>query len=208
MNDEKKIVIASGNKDKILEIKLALARLPAELTGLDAWPNLPEAVEDGLTFAENAVKKAKHYQKLIGLPCLADDSGLCVDALDGAPGVYSARFAAYRNGQFADAAANCDDKSNNEKLVAELKKLNLTSSAAKYVCVLALAYGDGKVIIATGELNGEVRLTPRGSGGFGYDPYFYLPDGRTLAEISREEKNSFSHRGNALKAMAERLSEC
>lgn len=190
-----KTVIASGNADKILEIKLALGKLPLEFTDLKSCGNFPEPEETGTTFAANALIKARYYRKLTGLPCLADDSGLSVDALGGAPGVYSARFAGDHLG----------DAANNAKLVAELKKIGLAESAAHYTCVLALVKADGAEILATGELHGTIRTAARGNGGFGYDPHFYLPDGRTLAEVTRAEKNTFSHRGRALADLLAKL---
>ena len=189
------IVIASSNADKIREIELALDGLPYEFKAAREMGDFSEPKETGKTFAQNAVIKASYYQKLTGLSCLADDSGLAVDALHGAPGVYSARFAGY----------HADDAVNNAKLVSELTKLGLTESAAHYTCVLALVLSTGREILSCGELHGTIRTVPVGDGGFGYDPYFYLPDGRTLAEVSRAEKNSFSHRGKALQELAEVL---
>lgn len=193
--EKKKIVIASSNADKVKEIKLALSDFPLEFLDLKQFGSLPEATEDGQTFAANAESKARHYRRLTQLPCLADDSGLMVEALNGAPGVHSARFAGF----------HADDATNNAKLVSELKKIGCDKSPAKYVCALVLIGEDEKLLTSVGEMHGEIRLTPRGAGGFGYDPYFYLSDGRTLAEISRQEKNSLSHRGQALRRLATQL---
>lgn len=190
-----KTVIASGNADKILEIKLALGDLAWEFTDLKSCGNFPEPEETGTTFAANARIKARYYQKLTGLSCLADDSGLSVDALGGFPGVRSARFAGDHLG----------DAANNAKLVAEMGRIGLNESSAHYTCVLALVRADGEEILAEGELHGTIKTVARGSGGFGYDPYFYLPDGRTLAEVTRAEKNTFSHRGRALANLLTKL---
>jgi len=158
--------------------------------------DIPDAVEDGDTFKENSLKKARYYQKMTGMACLADDSGLEVDALGGAPGVYSARY----------SGENADDTSNNAKLVAELKKLGLISSPADYQCALTFADTDGNILQAQGFCGGEIRLEAKGNGGFGYDPYFYVGD-KSMAELTLEEKQAISHRGEALRKMAVLLKE-
>lgn len=190
-----KIVIASNNAGKLREIQAILAPLDIEAipqTELD----VPEAQEPHLTFIENALAKARHASRYAELPALADDSGICVDALNGAPGVHSARFAGEPK----------SDLRNNEKLVQMLAPQ--ANRRAHYYCVMVLTrtWFDPQPIIAEGAWHGEIVLLPRGHGGFGYDPYFYLPElGKTAAELEPTEKNAISHRGVALHALAERL---
>ena len=193
----KKIVIATKNKGKIREMKDAFADLPVELLSLaDLGKDFPDAIEDGDTFEANSMKKACHYQKLTGLACLADDSGLEVEALNGAPGVYSARF----------SGDNATDESNNAKLQAELKKLGVTSSKADYQCALTMVDVDGCILQTQGFCLGEIRTTAKGDNGFGYDPYFYVGE-KSMAELTLAEKGAISHRGEALRAMAVLLKE-
>ena len=187
----KKIVLASKNLDKVKEMRLALQDLPVEILSLADFPDLPDAVEDGATFEENALIKAKFFAARTGLACLADDSGLEVDALNGLPGVHSARFAGY----------HADDKTNNQKLLDELAKIGATQSAAAYRCALAFVDTDGTEIITQGKITGTIKTVAQGTGGFGYDPYFYIDANRTMAQISLAEKNQISHRGAALKEM-------
>ena len=187
----KKIVLASKNSDKVKEMRLALQDLPVEILSLADFPDLPDAVEDGATFEDNALIKAKFFAARTGLACLADDSGLEVDALNGLPGVHSARFAGY----------HADDKTNNQKLLDELGKIGATQSKAAYRCVLAFIDTDGTEIITQGKIAGTIKTVAQGKGGFGYDPYFYIDSNRTMAQISRVEKNQISHRGAALKEM-------
>jgi XTP/dITP diphosphohydrolase len=192
----KKIVLATKNKGKVLEIKAAFNGLPFEIATLDDFENLPDVLEDGATFLENACKKARAYSEFTGCACLADDSGLEVDALGGRPGVYSARF----------AGENATDAANNEKLIAELKKIGAENSLARFRCALAFIDTDGQLISCEGTCEGKIISSPRGENGFGYDPYFLAAKlGKTLAEADMAEKNSVSHRGSALKKMAERL---
>ena len=173
----------------------AFAELDVELISLAEFGDIPEPVEDGTTFAANALIKAHFYAKQTNCACLADDSGLEVDALGGAPGVYSARFA----GEAADDAAN------NAKMVRELAKLGREESPARYRCVLAFVDGAAE-LLADGSCEGVIRCYPAGSEGFGYDPYFYSPPLlKTMAELTIEEKNVISHRGTALRSMAEKL---
>ena len=193
----KKIVIATKNPGKIREMQHAFAGLPVELVALSAFGDLPDAVEDGQTFADNARIKASFYQQQTGTACLADDSGLEIEALDGAPGVYSARFAGY----------HADDAANNAKLVSELARVKRDSSPAAYHCALAFVDTDGTILTAAGRCPGIIRKTARGQGGFGYDPFFYIAEDRTMAEISLAEKDKISHRGAALRAMAAKLKE-
>ena len=194
----KKIVIASNNPGKLRELAEMLQPL-----GLDAIPqgefNILEAAEPHVTFIENALAKARHASRLSGLPALADDSGICATALGGAPGVYSAHYA-----NAADEPKS--DTRNNEKLVINLSQHG--DRRAYYICVLAFIThaDDPRPIIAEGECWGEIISTPRGHGGFGYDPYFYMPHHRcTMAEMAPAIKNSVSHRGLALAKLSDRL---
>lgn len=198
MRAPQRLVLASNNAGKLREFGALLAPL-----GFDVVPQrevgIPEAEEPHVTFVENALAKARHASRLSGLPALADDSGISVDALGGAPGVYSARYAQLAGKEKSDAA-------NNAHLIAELA--GQTNRRAHYYCVLVLVRhaDDPCPIIAEGRWDGEVVDTPRGDGGFGYDPYFLLPAlGKTAAELSAEEKNRVSHRALALQALCERL---
>ena len=191
----KKIVLASKNLDKVKEMRLALKDLPVEILSLADFAEIPDAIEDGATFEENAIIKAKFFCKQTGLACLADDSGLEVDALGGLPGVHSARFAGY----------HADDNTNNQKLLDELKKIGATESKAAYRCALAFVDTDGTQILTQGKVEGKIKTVAKGSGGFGYDPYFYLDANKTMAEISLAEKNNISHRGAALREMILKL---
>jgi len=190
----KNIVIATKNKGKLKEMMNAFTQIDVRLVTLDSFGILPDAVEDGATFAENALIKAKFYAKQTGYACLADDSGLEVEALKGAPGVYSARF----SGEHADDAAN------NEKLLLELTRAGRDESPACYRCVLAFVDTNGSFLTAVGECKGRVKKIGQGEGGFGYDPYFYVGD-KTIAEITVTEKNKISHRGAALREMTKKL---
>ena len=191
----KKLVLASGNAGKLREFGQLLAPFDFEVVPQSAF-NVPEAEEPHVTFVENALTKARHASRLTGLPALADDSGLCVTALGGAPGVYSARYAGEPK----------SDARNNQKLVVALQ--NITDRRAHYVAVLVLVQhaDDPQPIIAEGEWHGEIIFSPRGDNGFGYDPHFLVPHlGRTVAELPHEEKNRQSHRGQALAKLIERL---
>lgn len=174
----------------------AFEGLPIKLLPLSDFGELPDAVEDGKTFEENAKIKAQYYMKKTNTACLADDSGLEAEALNGAPGVYSARF----------AGEHADDDANNKKLLDEIAKKGLASSPAAYRCVLAFADTDGTVLTAEGSCTGVIRPKARGSGGFGYDPYFYIDDNKTMAELTLAEKDAISHRGKALRKMTIQLS--
>jgi XTP/dITP diphosphohydrolase len=195
MKPLRKVVLASNNAGKLREFGQMLATVDIEVLP-QAQFAIPEAEEPHVTFVENALAKARHAAQLTGLPALADDSGICVSALGGAPGVYSARFA---------GEPKSDDR-NNQKLIAELR--GKTDRRAHYVAVLVFVHhaDDPQPIICEGEWHGEIIDTPRGAGGFGYDPYFLVPDlNQTAAEISAEEKNKRSHRGKALAQLMERL---
>lgn len=189
------LVLASNNSGKLKEFGDMLASL-----GFDVRPqgefNVPEAEEPHPTFIENALAKARHASRITGLPALADDSGICANALDGAPGVFSARYAGEPK----------SDARNNEKLVAELERF--ADKSAYYYCVLVFIRHaeDPQPVIAEGRWDGEIVAVPRGQGGFGYDPYFLLKDlGKTSAELSAQEKNRLSHRGRALRALIQKL---
>ncbi len=184
----KKILVATRNVGKLREMTVALSELPVKVLALTDFENLPDAVEDGKTFEDNARIKAKFFHELTGLACFADDSGLEVDALNGAPGVNSARYAGY----------HADDGTNNQVLVNELKKINVEESPADYRCALCFVDTDTE-ILTVGKVEGTIKITPRGNGGFGYDPYFYLSNGKTMAELTPAEKDSIGHRGEALR---------
>ena len=191
----KQLVLASNNPGKIREISAILASLAIEVVP-QAQFNIPEADEPHGTFIENALAKARHAAAASGLPALADDSGICVDALEGAPGVYSARFA-------GDPKS---DERNNQRLLQLLAHSD--NRTARYYCVIVVLrhVDDPQPLIAEGEWQGEVLRAPRGTGGFGYDPLFLDPVlGLTGAELQMEKKNRISHRGKALTLLAERL---
>lgn len=191
-----KIVVATHNKGKLREFKAALEPLGIETVSVGDIVAVPEPEETGTTFLENARIKAQYYMKATQLPCLADDSGLAVDSLGGEPGVYSARY----------AGEVCDDEANNRKLVSALREVPFEKRTAHYVCELVLAYPDGREVKATGCCDGIIQDEPVGDGGFGYDPYFYVPQfQKTMAQISMEEKNAISHRGLALQNLLQQL---
>jgi XTP/dITP diphosphohydrolase len=194
----KQLVIATHNAGKLAEMKALLANEPLRLVSL-AELNVPEPEETGLSFVENAILKARHAAEITGLPALADDSGLVVEALGGAPGIYSARYAAAK-----------DNAANIAKLLHELKTVPKGKRNAHFCCVIALMRHakDPMPLVLSGVLHGEILDAQRGNGGFGYDPVFWLPDvGRSVAELSPEEKNAISHRAQALKALKLKLQE-
>jgi XTP/dITP diphosphohydrolase len=181
------IVLATTNKNKILEFKNILEGFKVEIRSVAEFGPLPPAVEDGLTFDENAYKKALHTAKILGLPAIADDSGLVVPALNGEPGVFSARYA----GEMAN------DAENTQKLLEKLK--GQKDRRAYFKCVLSLAVPSGPALTYEGECHGIITEEIRGSGGFGYDPVFLFEEyGKTFAELTLQEKNVISHRGKAL----------
>lgn len=195
MEHAQKLVIASNNPGKLHEIDRILAPLGFEAAPQSAY-QVTEAEEPYVTFIENCIAKARHAARQTGLPALADDSGLCVDALNGGPGVYSARFAGEPK----------SDQRNNEKLIAALA--GQTNRRAHYYCVVVYlrSADDPQPLIAEGSWHGEIIDSPRGADGFGYDPYFWLPElGKTGAELAPDEKNAISHRGKALVQLVERL---
>lgn len=188
------IVFASHNEGKIKEIKKLLAPYGIKVkSALDM--NLPDVEETGETFEENSLLKSRTIAKLVNKPCLADDSGLCVDALNGAPGVYSARY-----------APNRDFDKGMEKLLAEMEKSPNKSRNAHFSCVISLAWPDGQYKIFAGQVDGKIAFHKMGAGGFGYDPLF-VPEGFTcsFAQMSQEEKNKISHRGRAVEKLKDFL---
>jgi len=185
----KELVIATANKGKFIELQLLLQGTVDRLLSATDFPELSAIEEDGVTFSENAVKKAKISAHVTGKPVIADDSGLLVDALDGRPGVHSARFAGLK----------ADDAANNVKLLKELAGVPEQRRTATFHCVIALCLPDGNCLTFDGELRGVILGAPRGEGGFGYDPLFLVPEfGKTLAELPMDVKNAISHRGKAL----------
>jgi len=192
---DKRIVLATRNTGKIKELEALLAGFGLSVLGLDSFPDIGEIEETGATFAENAALKARTVAQATGLVALADDSGLVVDALSGAPGVYSARF----------SGEGATDEKNNQKLLAVLKDVPEAERGCRFVSVVAAIAPNGAELLAEGRWEGRVLSAPRGGGGFGYDPLFLDFDlGQSAAELSREAKNARSHRGNALRALLTR----
>ena len=193
------IVAATQNKGKIREIEAITSEFGMTIIPRDEAdiPNI-EIVEDGETFEENSYKKAYEIMKLCGKPTIADDSGIMIDYLEGAPGVYSARF----------AGEECDDDANNAKMLRLLEGVPYEKRTAKYVAVITLIYPDGETLVARGEIHGHIMLEAEGSNGFGYDPYFQ-PDGyeHTFGVIDPETENKISHRANALIKLRQLLLE-
>jgi len=185
------IVLATGNQGKLKEFREMVKDFPVEIKSLSDFGPIPAVIEDGKTFEDNAYKKALFTAKVLGIPAIADDSGLVVDALDGAPGVYSARY----------AGKQATDADNINKLLRELD--GESNRKAAFECVLSIAVPSGPALTYVGRCEGEITNTPRGEKGFGYDPVFYYPPlDKTFAEITMEEKNKVSHRGKALGEMA------
>jgi XTP/dITP diphosphohydrolase len=204
MDSTERIYLATTNAGKVREFREAAQGFSLQLEPLNRLFDLEPPVEDGRTFEENARIKAGYYSRFApGSLLLAEDSGLSVDQLDGAPGVYSARYAAVLAGATA-THKNSDDAANNMALMDQLKRLPEGSHSARYICVIAIAR-DGKTLAAfRGEVEGEVLASPRGRGGFGYDPLFFFPVlGKTFAELPREEKRRHSHRGQAFRGFLE-----
>lgn len=190
-----RLVLATRNAHKVTELQAILqdTGLQLELVGADQYPEVPDVRETGVTFAANALLKAHTLAEATGLPAVADDSGLCVDVLGGAPGIFSARWA----GRHGDDSANLD------LLLAQLGDIDDEHRAAHFACAAALALPDGTERVVEGQLRGTLRHGPAGDGGFGYDPILQ-PDGetRTCAELTPAEKNAISHRGKAFRALA------
>jgi XTP/dITP diphosphohydrolase len=195
-----RLILATRNAGKVTELHaiLASAGLSHELLGADAYPDVPDVKETGITFAENALLKAHAMAQATGFPAVADDSGLCVDVLNGAPGIFSARWAG-RHG---------DDEANLRLLLAQLADIEDPHRGAHFACAAALALPDGTERVVEGHLTGILRHTPAGTGGFGYDPILQ-PEGetRTCAELTAAEKNAISHRGQAFRALVAVLRE-
>ena len=189
-----KLVLATKNSGKVIEFRRILEEFGAsdmEVLGLDAFPEIGDIEETGNTFEENSLLKARTIARITGLPALADDSGICVDALDGAPGLYSARY------------SGKGDAANNAKLLEALKDVADEDRGAYFICFAAFVRPDGFEKVAEGRFYGRILHAPVGDGGFGYDPLF-LPEGldRSSAELSAQEKDAISHRGKAMRAIA------
>ena len=196
-----RVVLATRNAGKIAELARPLSAFGVSLVGLDAFPEIGEIVEDGATFEENALIKARAVAKATGLTAIADDSGLMVDALAGAPGVYSARYA----DDWEMLPGENRDQRNIRKLLDALRSVPADKRGARFVTVMAAVRPDGRELAVRGEWPGTLLQSPRGSNGFGYDPVFFDADsGRTAAELTREEKTARSHRGRAAAALLER----
>lgn len=208
-----RLVLATRNPHKVVELRQILAgvlsRAGLELVGLDDFEGLEDVVESGVTFADNALLKARYAAAATGLPALADDSGLAVDVLGGAPGVFSARW----SGPLAGATGVGSDEANNRLLLAQLADVPDEHRGAGFVCAAALVLpGDepgttGAEVVREGHCRGVLAREPRGGGGFGYDPLLTRPDGRTLAEHTAEEKNAVSHRGEAFRALGSDIAD-
>lgn len=186
------IVLATTNKGKTREIKRLLKDFPFDIKNLSDFGPIPEVIEDGKTFDDNAYKKASFTARILGYPAMADDSGLCVQALDGAPGVYSARY----------AGENATDADNVKKMLEDLKTEK--NRNAQFKCVISIAIPTGAALTYEGECKGVLTKEPVGDNGFGYDPLFFYPElNKTFAQLTIEEKALVSHRGRALKQIAE-----
>lgn len=187
------IVLATSNTNKVREFRTLLSDFPIEVKCLSDFEGLPPVIEDGNTFDDNAYKKAHHYAKVLGVPAIADDSGICVNALNGAPGVYSARY----------SGENATDEENCNKLLKAMS--DVEDRAASFHCVLSIAVPSGPALTYEGKCEGVILREPMGENGFGYDPVFYFePLQKSFAQLSLEEKNEVSHRG---KVMSELRSE-
>ncbi len=195
----KKVVIASNNAHKVAEVKTILAPTGWTFLSLkEAGADYPEPEEDAGSFEGNARIKARAAHEALGMAALADDSGLCVDALDGAPGVYSSRF----------SGPECNSAKNNALLLEKLADVPDDERRARFICTIVFIDEDGSETVACGTCEGRIGYEERGDGGFGYDPLFISDDcdGLTTAEVSAQQKNEISHRGRALRALAEQLS--
>lgn len=192
------VIIASGNQGKLKEFKELMKDLAVEVKSLKDFPEIGDIEENGTSFAENAYIKAKAVYEATGCLSIADDSGLEVDALDGAPGIYSARY----------AGENKDDKANNEKLLKEMDAVPNEKRGAQFHCAIVAIDKEGRRYDAEGIVRGEILRVPQGDNGFGYDPLFYIEEfGRTTAELSMDEKNKISHRGKAVRQIVDILKE-
>ena len=193
-----KVVLATRNQGKIREFQKRFSEIGWEVIPIADIADIPEPEETGTTFRENALQKARSYAEAVNLPVLSDDSGIIADVLGNEPGVYSARY----------AGVHGNDEANNQKLVEGLRPYRGEARRGHYMCVIAVVWPNGREITAEGRCNGIIRDFYKGTGGFGYDPLFYLPEfGKTMAELSMEEKNKISHRGKAVDAMLKKLKE-
>ncbi len=193
-----KVVLATGNKGKLTEFRQLLAGLDMDVVPQSDF-DIPDAIEDGLSFVENAIIKARHAAKLTGLPAIADDSGLEVDMLNGAPGIYSARF----------SGENATDEKNNLRLLSLLQEIPEEQRTARFQCLLVMMRHaeDPTPLICQGTWEGRISFVPQGDNGFGYDPLFLIPElGLTSAQLEKTEKNRISHRGQAMRLLLEKLS--
>jgi len=190
-----KVILATHNKDKRKELAESFADLGLEILSLDDFPQVGDIIEDGSTLEDNALIKAREVLRITGLPAISDDTGLEVDALNGEPGIYAARY----------AGENCSYSDNVNKLITEMTDVELQNRTAIFKTVMAFA--DGKTeLVAEGIVKGQITDSPKGVGGFGYDPVFYYPEmGKTFAEMSLVEKGRISHRGNAMRNLKEKL---
>lgn len=192
------IIVATKNEGKIREMKAIFSEKGFQVKSLLDYPSIPDIEETGETFAENAKIKASEMATYFQKPVIADDSGLIVDALDGAPGVYSARFAGEEK----------NDEKNNEKLLRELENVEESKRTARFYCAICLAFPDGKSYIFDGSCEGMIAKEPKGENGFGYDPLFYIPQlKKTMAQLSEAEKNQISHRAKAIEKLVQSWDE-
>jgi len=197
------IVLATTNQGKLAELRSMLQRREVTVHGLNEFAETTPAPEDGATFAENARQKARHYSQRLNHLVLADDSGLQVTALDGAPGIYSARFASLDSNDRAEL-----DRANNQKLLRLLADVPLKNRQARFCCCLCLHSPYEVILEVEGSLEGMILDQPQGSNGFGYDPLFYVPEKqKTIAQMSPQEKNTLSHRGQALRRLLQQWNE-
>ena len=195
----KEVLVATGNRGKLRELELLLSPYVEKVYSLAAFPDVAPAVEDGRTFAENAIKKATAAAQATGKPSIADDSGLVVEELDGAPGVFSARF----------AGEGATDAENNAKLLQVMTGISSGARQASFRCAAALCVPGKEPVVFKGELKGVILEAPRGTEGFGYDPLFLIPEyGKTLAELPIEVKNRISHRSMALGKVIQYIGNC
>lgn len=193
-----KIVFATTNEGKVKEIKEILEGFPVEVVSMKEMNITTDVEENGTTFEENSLIKAREISKLTGLPALADDSGLEVDYLNGEPGIYSARY----------LGRDTDYNYKNNYIIDRLKEAEDKERSARFICVISLVLPDGREFVKKGVMEGRIGYEIKGENGFGYDPIFYLPEyGKTSAELSSDEKNKISHRGKALRAMKELIAE-
>ncbi len=201
MSSARTLVLATRNEHKVGELREilrdVLARIDRDLIGITDFPKAGEVVESGVTFAANALLKARAAMEVTGLPSMADDSGLAVDVLGGSPGVFSARWSGVGGAE--------RDRANNDLLLAQLADVPDEHRGAGFVCAAALVLPDGTEIVREGDVRGVLVREPHGEGGFGYDPLLRMPDGRTLAQYSSAQKHAISHRGAAFGALADDL---